>query len=100
MPKRPHLNVVPQHDEATSPAVRPAEPARAPAEDTPLSTSELRGRFAVSLCRAHRIAAEDGSTPCQDGVPCNKKDACLDMADKTLTYARDLKNNQIQMKDT
>ena len=60
------------------------------AEDVPLQPVDLRGRFAVALCQAHRIGAGDGTVPCQDGLACSKKETCLDMADKTLAYARDL----------
>jgi len=52
----------------------------------------LRGHFALSLCRAHRIGADDGSTPCQEGASCDKQSNCLDLADKTLAYADSLES--------
>ena len=79
-----------------APAVAPV-PSSKPATETSDDTSThalLRGHFAVSLCRAHRIGSENGSAPCQDGLPCDKKTACLDLADKTLSYAKSLKSPQ------
>lgn len=57
------------------------------------SHNPLRGHFALSLCRAHRIGADDGTTPCQDGVACDKQSKCLSLADKTLAYADTLEKS-------
>ena len=86
---------------ATDMAARTAKHAPLPGQSAPAPTappendstmSILRGHFAVSLCRAHRIGAEDGSTPCQQGLSCMKKTDCLDLADKTLAYTASLKD--------
>ena len=65
-------------------------PAALPGQTNDAQTGKdhpLRGHFALSLCRAHRIGADDGSTPCQEGTACDKQSNCLDLADKTLAYA-------------
>jgi len=46
----------------------------------------LRGTFAKSLCKAHRLGTPQERSTCYDGVPCLKLSQCLQLADATLTF--------------
>ncbi len=61
-------------------------------EETPEPTAprvearSLRGTFAKSICSAHSLATSRERSACDDGVPCEKLNECMEQADATIRY--------------
>ncbi len=62
----------------------PIEPATA--------EEPLRRQLAKSMCRRYEIVlGAGGPLTCEKGIPCGSRPACMDMADKVLSYAEERK---------
>ncbi len=65
----------------------PREPLQPATAEQP-----LRRQLAKSMCRRYEIVLQDGGPLlCEKDIPCGNRPACMDMADKVLSYAVELR---------